>query len=501
MMIATDSGVRGMHIVTLETPWLGNRGYIVIDESSETTQRAAIVIDPPRDIDRIQSLLDAHSAQAVLVVETHRHADYVSGGLQLAREHSAAYAVPPGAPDPQFECIPVTDGLVFTVGRVTLRAVHTPGHTAHHMAYVVETNGAPEAVFSGGSLLHGSVGRTDLVDTAMTRSLSELQWRSVHRLAAELPLETAVLPTHGFGSFCSAAPASSRGSSTIGGEIRCNSALASSLDEFVTTLMEGYDMFPAYYAHVPGLNAAGPADIDHSPPRHLESGELVARIDAGEWVVDLRQRRVFAAGHVPGTLSFDAAGNVSVYLTWMLPWGAPVTLLGDDEEQVARIQRQLSVVGLDNIAGAAYGKPVDWVGPQVETRAFPVTDFGALADERAAHDVAILDVRNRGEWAEAHVSGAMNIPLPELIERIDELPPRGAAEVWVYCGSGFRAAAAASILEQAGHGVVLIDDQFAAAAKAGLPVIAGQDSQSGAWVPGTRGMRTPTSRAVSSAPS
>jgi glyoxylase-like metal-dependent hydrolase (beta-lactamase superfamily II)/rhodanese-related sulfurtransferase len=494
-----------MQIVTLETPWLGNRAYVVIDEVngdvSETARRPAIVVDPPRDIDRIEALLDAHGAKPELVVETHRHADYLSGGLLLAREHAAAYAVPPGAPDPAFEFIPVTDGLTLTVGEVTVRAVHTPGHTAHHMAYVLETGASPVAVCTGGSLLHRSVGRTDLGDSELTRALTELQWRSVHRLAAGLPLEAAVLPTHGFGSFCSAAPASSRGSSTIGGEIRCNSALTSSLEEFVTTLMEGYDVFPAYYAHLPAANAAGPAAIDASPPRHLDQDELLARIDAGEWVVDLRQRRVFAAGHVPGTLSFDAGGNVCVYLTWMLPWGAPVTLLGDDEEHVARIHRQLAVVGVDNIAGAAYGKPVDWVGPQLETRAFPVTEFGALASECAAREVAILDVRNRGEWAEAHVFGAINIPLPELIDRFDDLPVRGAAEIWVYCGSGFRACAAASILEQAGYGVVLVDDQFAGAAKAGLPIVAAQDSQSGECVPGSSGIRTPTSRAVTRATS
>ncbi|MDX6285353.1 MAG: hydroxyacylglutathione hydrolase [Frankiales bacterium] len=488
-----------MQIVTLETPWLGNRSYVVIDDVGERSVRTAIVVDPPRDIDRIHAVLEAHGAKPQLVLETHRHADYISGGLQLARETAAVYAVPPGTPDPAFEYVPVTDGTTFAVGQLTIRAIHTPGHTAHHMSYVLEDRNGPKAVFTGGSLLHGSVGRTDLVDSALTQSLSELQWRSVHRLAAGLPLETAVMPTHGFGSFCSAAPASTRGSSTVGGEIRCNSALTSSLEEFVEQLMRGYDAYPSYYAHVPHTNAAGPAPIDLSPPRRLSSDEVLARIDAGEWVVDLRQRRVFAAGHVPGTLSFDAGGNVSVYLTWMLPWGAPVTLLGDDEDQVARIHRQLAVVGVENIAGAAYGRPADWVGPQIETRAFPVTDFSALASERETHDVAVLDVRNRGEWADGHVDGALNVPLPELLDRIGELPTRGAAEIWVYCGSGFRASAAASILEQAGHGIVLIDDQFASAAKAGLVVVPAQDSHSGPWVPGSRGIRTPTSRAVSKA--
>jgi glyoxylase-like metal-dependent hydrolase (beta-lactamase superfamily II)/rhodanese-related sulfurtransferase len=480
-----------LDVVTLETPWLGNHSYVVLDMAHDL----AIAVDPPRDVDRVERIVDERHARLALVVETHRHADYVSGGLQLARSHGAVYGVPPGAPEPAFDYEPVVDGTTLAAGSLLLRAVSTPGHTAHHVAYVLEYDGVVHAVFTGGSLLHGAVGRTDLVDAGATRSLAELQWQSARRLST-LPAETAVLPTHGFGSFCSAAPVSRSGTSTVGEECQTNAALTSACTEFVGTLLAGYDAVPAYYARTPALNAAGPPPIDLSLPRQLDASELLARIDAGEWVVDLRARRTFAAGHVPGTLSFDAGGNTGVYLAWMLPPGAEVTLLGDDTEQVCRVRRQLAIVGVDRVAGTALGRPVDWIGPQIETRAYPVSGFAAVTSERADPGIRVLDVRNRAEWDCSHIEGATHIPVPELIDRIDELPPPGRAELWVHCQTGFRGAIAASILEQAGHAVVLVDEPFGAAAEAGLPIHA---CQNGACVPGSSGMRTPTSRAVSRA--
>jgi hydroxyacylglutathione hydrolase len=485
-----------LRIETIETAWLGNRSYVVIDES-EPGHCTAIVIDPPRDIDRVLQVVEAASARITLVAETHWHADYLSGGLQLSRECHAAYAVPPTDPLPGFEAERVIDGTSFDIGALSLRAIHTPGHTAHHMSYVLSLLDQPAAVFTGGSLLHGAVGRTDLGDPSLTRALSELQWRSAHRLASVLPEQTVVLPTHGFGSFCSAAPASRRGSSTIGKELRCNSALLSPRDQFVSTLLAGYDAFPTYYRRTPTMNAAGPEPIDLTLPPTLDAAEVLARIEAGEWVVDLRQRRTFADSHVPGTINFDAGGNVGVYLPWLLPNGASVTLLAEDEEQVERVRRHLAVVGVDDIAGYAVGRPNAFTD---STASYPVLPFARLAEDRDNRACRVLDVRNANERADGHIAGSLHIPLPELLTRFGELPPPGSEELWVHCQTGFRAAVAASILEQAGHGVVLIDEPFSAATEAGLPIATGH-SQTGPWVPGSSGMRTPTSRAVSSATS
>lgn len=488
-----------MKIETIETAWLGNRSYLVIDDSTQGDVVAA-VIDPPRDIDRIQQVLDAASARLVLVLETHWHADYVSGGLQLAQDTGATYAVPPADVEPVFTARQVVDGDTFTVGALSFQAVHTPGHTAHHMTYVASTEASPVAAFTGGSLLHGAVGRTDLADPTVTRSLSELQWRSVHRLASLLPTDTLVLPTHGFGSFCSAAPASRRGSSTIGKELRCNDALTSSRDEFVNSLLAGFDAFPAYYDRTPSINITGPPPVDLSLPRRIDRAELAARIDAGEWVVDLRPRRMYADAHLPGTVNFDTGGNVGVFLPWLLPPGAAVTLLAEDEEQIGRARRHLALVGVDDITGCAIGRPQEWAGTDRDTTSYPVLAFAQLAADRGQRRQTVLDVRSRSEVVSGRIDGALHIPLPELLQRLAELPTPNHEELWVHCQTGFRAAVAASLLEQAGYGVVLVDEPFSAAREADLPIATGH-SQTGPWVPGSSGSRTPTSRAVSSAPS
>ena len=165
--------------------------------------------------------------------------------------------------------------------------------------------------------------------------------------------------THGFGSFCSATQAEGS-SSTIGRERRVNPVLTLAEDRYVSDLLAGLDVYPAYYAHMGPANAAGPAGPDLSAPRRADAAELRRRIDAGEWVVDLRARRAFAAGHVAGTLSFDLDGSFATYLGWLIPWGTPLTLLGQTPEQVAEAQRELVRIGIDRPVAAATGHPDDW---------------------------------------------------------------------------------------------------------------------------------------------
>lgn len=191
-------------------------------------------------------------------METHIHNDYVTGGLELARLTGAAYLVPAAA-HVSFERIPVHDGdLAVIDAGLRLRAVATPGHTPHHTAYVLEEDGTPIAAFTGGSLLIGTVGRPDLVEPRLTEQLARAQHASAHRLAEELPDETAVLPTHGFGSFCSAGQAEGD-ATTIGREKRVNDALAKDVDMFVADLLSALEDVPAYYAHMGPANASGPA--------------------------------------------------------------------------------------------------------------------------------------------------------------------------------------------------------------------------------------------------
>jgi rhodanese-related sulfurtransferase len=216
-------------------------------------------------------------------------------------------------------------------------------------------------------------------------------------------------------------------------------------------------------------NAAGPDLIDLSPPAVADAAQLAARLAAGEWVVDLRSRRAFAAGHVGGSLSFEHGSDFTNYLGWLIPWGTPLTLLGENAGQVAAAQRDLARIGIDRLAGAATGGPQDWAGGQ-PLASFPAASFAGLAAVRHHRPVTVLDVRRPLEWADGHIDGALHIPLPDLPGRLGEIPP---GEVWVHCRSGYRAAIAASLLQVAGRPVVSVDDDFTQAEAAGLPVVTG----------------------------
>ncbi|QNS02798.1 MBL fold metallo-hydrolase [Streptomyces xanthii] len=447
-------------IDTIELEGLGNRHYLA------GGTRTAVAVDPPRDFDQVLAAAARRGVRITHVVETHIHNDYVTGGLELARVTGAAYLVPAGA-HVSFARVPVADGDTVTVDAgLTLRAVATPGHTPHHTAYVLQEQGTPVAAFTGGSLLIGTVGRPDLVEPRLTEELARAQHASAHRLATELPDETAVLPTHGFGSFCSSAQAEGE-ATTIGHEKAANAALTTDVDTFVAALLDGLDDIPAYYAHMGPANASGPAPLDLTPPAVADAREIAARLAAGEWVVDLRNRVAFAEGHVAGTFNFEADGKIATYLAWMIPWGKPVTLLADSPGQLADAQRELVRVGIDRPAAAATGAPEDWTVDGA-LASFPRSTFAGLA-ERGTDGVVVLDVRRASERAGGHIAGSVHIPVHELHGRLGDIP---AGTVWVHCAGGMRAGMAASLLDAAGRDVVAVDDGFDAAAEAGLAVVA-----------------------------
>ncbi|MFC3890736.1 rhodanese-like domain-containing protein [Lentzea rhizosphaerae] len=446
-------------IVPIDTPSLGDRSYLVSDGS------VAFVVDPQRDIDRVIALAEQHGARITDVFETHIHNDYVTGGLALARATGAAYHV--NAADPvTFDHTPIHDGQVVQVGsEMRVRAVATPGHTFTHLSYVLETSDRASAVFTGGSLLFGSTGRPDLLGPEHTDELVRAQYASAHRLADLLPDDAEVFPTHGFGSFCSATQSEGE-RSTIGREKKTNPALTGDEKSYVDALLAGLDVFPAYYAHMGPANTAGPDAVTLVEPKTADPAELRARIDAGEWVVDLRSRTAFAAGHVVGSLNFGLDGSFATYLGWLIPWGTPVSLLGSSAAQVAEAQRELVRIGIDRIESSATGTPEEWSGT-APLGTFPRASFADLADVRHHRTVTVLDVRRELEWVDEHVAGAVHVPLHDLLHRLDEVPP---GEVWVHCKSGYRASIAASVLAAAGHHVVAIDDEFDRAGQAGLPM-------------------------------
>ncbi|HSJ47189.1 MAG TPA: MBL fold metallo-hydrolase [Euzebyales bacterium] len=444
-------------IITIETTSLGDRSYLITDGA------VAAVVDPQRDIDRVLDLADERGVRITHVFETHIHNDYVTGGYQLARATGAAYLL--NADDEvDFDHETLIDGDVVQIGDdLSIRALHTPGHTPTHLSYVAHADGRDVAVFTGGSMLYGTVGRTDLISRAMAEELTRRQHRSVRRIADLLADDVAVLPTHGFGSFCSSVASDADGDdgdemSTIGDERRANMALTT-LDEdrFVELLLGGLDAYPRYYVHMAPRNRLGPEPIDLSPPVEADAVEIQARIHAGEWVVDLRDRTVYAVDFLQGTINVELSDSFVTYVGWLVPWNVPITLVGDTPEEIAAAQRQLVRIGIDRPAAAAAGG-VDAYADGGERGSYRIVDFSALAAVRRGSDMpAILDVRRDDEWAEGRVEGAVHVPLHRLERRMADVP---TGEVWVHCRTGYRASIAASLLARAGRTPVLIDDEY-----------------------------------------
>src|SRR5580704_942934 len=407
-------------VVTIETPSLGDRSYLIHDGTQ------AMVVDPQRDIDRVLAVAQARHVQITHVLETHIHNDYVTGGLALASQVGAEYVVA-AAEEVGFQRLAVRDNDQIISGSLTVTVMHTPGHTPSHLSFVLAEDGhEPVAVFTGGSMLYGAVGRTDLISPAHTEQLTQAQYRSVRRLAEVLPDQAAVYPTHGFGSFCSATPTSGT-ASTIGHERQVNVALRTEEDAFVTELIAGLNAYPRYYAHMGPANRRGP--------------------------------------QAPGLTQPSLGDPFSTYLGWTIPWGAPLTLIGDSPRQVAEAQLQLTRIGIDHIASAAAGPTETLALGRVS--GYRVTDFGALAAEWGRAGLVVLDVRRPDEWQAGHLARAVHIPFWEVERRAGEVP---AGEVWVHCASGFRAAIGASLLDRAGRTVVHVDDNWDMAARAGLPL-------------------------------
>ncbi|MEW2553303.1 MBL fold metallo-hydrolase [Streptomyces zhihengii] len=447
-------------VEVIDLEGLGNRSYLAGGES------AAVAVDPPRDVGQVLAAAARRGVRITHVVETHIHNDYVTGGLELARIVGADYLVPAGA-HVSFSRTPVRDGDTVDIDTgLTLTAVATPGHTPHHTAYVLGESGRPVAAFTGGSLLIGTVGRPDLVEPRLTEQLARAQHASAHRLADALPDDTAVLPTHGFGSFCSSAQADGD-ATTIGKEKAANAALTVDVDTFVAELLAGLEDVPAYYAHMGPANAAGPDPVDLTPPAVADPDEIAARLAAGEWVVDLRSRIAFADGHVAGSFNFEADGKLATYLAWMIPWGKPVTLLAETAEQLAAAQRELVRVGIDRPAAASTGGPAAWLRDGDTPASFARATFADLA-ARNLDDIVVVDVRRASERGGGRIAGSVHIPIHELHRRLGDVPD---GTIWVHCAGGMRAGIAASLLDASGRHVVAVDDGFDAAADAGLTVV------------------------------
>jgi hydroxyacylglutathione hydrolase len=454
-------------IATIETPELGDRSYAILAGDQ------AVVVDPQRDIDRILAVLAQHGNRLSHVLETHIHNDYVSGGTELCRVTGALHVIPAGEAV-GYERQAIADGESLAVGGLTLRARHTPGHTATHTSYILEEDGTAVAAFTGGSMLLGSVGRTDLAGPWVTDRLSHLQHRSAHQLSSELPDEAAILPTHGFGSLCSAGfPVGAADTADARHQRAENPALLMEEDAFVARLVSGLDAFPRYYAYIGPRNREGAGSIDLALPPLADAAELAARARAGEWVVDLRPRAEFAARHLVGTLGFELSDPLTTYLGWLMPWGSPLSLIGASESDLASARRALARIGVERIAACGISSPIDgggdpWAG--LETGSYPLVGFKELKPFFGGEGEVVVDVRLRHEYADGHLANSLSIPLHELPDRLDEIP---AGRVWVHCAAGYRAAVAGSLLARAGRDVMVVSDQIGNATACGFELVTG----------------------------
>ena len=436
-----------LKIINLDTPTLGDRSYIAHDGTS------ALVVDPQRDIDRVEEIIRAEHVQISAVVETHMHNDYVTGGLELVRKYGVKYLI--NAKDPvAFDRQGVNDEEIINIGDFAIQALHTPGHTFTHMSYVLlSPTEKAQAVFTGGSMLHGSTGRPDLLGWDHAATLAGLQHRSAHRIVELLEDKVSVHPTHGFGSFC-AATSTSGDSSTIADEKRTNPALLLDKESFISQTLAGLDAYPTYYQHMGLVNEAGPEPIDLSELNRMSTDELLKAIQAGAWAVDLRSRNSFIEGHIPGSLSFGLDGSLATYLGWIFPYGDKMILLSNRAEDIATAQRELVRIGIDRPDGAVIND-LQAIPGLSKNRA---VSFKDVPEALKNPNILVLDARRNSERQASHIAGTKHIPFHELRNRDAELP-RGK-EIWVHCAGAYRASASLGILESAGYVAVLINESY-----------------------------------------
>ncbi len=437
---------------------LNNTSYLVASKG------IAVVIDPPRDVDRHLDLADRLGVRIVAALDTHLHADYVSGARELAADTGAEVVVPAGAA-PRYSHRGVRDGDRLAWNDIGLQAIATPGHTPEHLAYVLVDGDDAVAVFSGGSLIVGGAARTDLLGADRTEELARAQFRSLQRLAA-LPDAAALHPTHGAGSFCLAA-STPVANPTIGSERRTNPLLqVDDEDAFVRALTAGFGTFPTYYQHLQTVNREGAALIpDLDEPASLTPAAARDLQQKGAWLVDARSIHDWAVGHPRAAVSIELRDAFPSWLGWAIPFGAPVVLLVDDTQRAEALTLARRI-GYDGVIGWIDGGVDAWqsAGLPVDT----VEEVGPEeAQRRRQHGATLLDVRQRAEVDALRLPGATHLELGDVIAGAAP----DAAEVITFCGHGERSATAASLLERRGRRVANLVGGTAAWVQAGLPLV------------------------------
>jgi glyoxylase-like metal-dependent hydrolase (beta-lactamase superfamily II)/rhodanese-related sulfurtransferase len=422
-------------ITPLPDEGLGNTSWLI-----DLGDRRMAVVDPGRHPGPFLAEAERWGAQVAVSVETHVHADFVTGSRELAAYGTTVVA--PAAGGLEWPHRPVNDGEVIDLGGLSLRALSTPGHTPEHLAYLLSDGDRPVGVFTGGSLLVGAVARTDLTAPDRTEELARALWRSLHDQILTLPEDLPVYPTHGAGSFCSA-PAGDRRWTTIGDERRTNPLLAApDEDSFVDALLDGLGTYPSYFHHLREVNRTGPTVLGIPQPALPVLGleDFRRHVGGGATVIDTRPVTAWAAGHIPGVLAIPLRAQFASWLGWLVERDAPLVFVVGADQDRAELVRQCHQIGYERVVGELAGGMTAWIAAGLPAQTTPLTEASRAGP-------GVLDVRQDREHAEGHVPGVIHIELgrlPEVAGQLDDIEA-------VMCGHGERAATAASILERAGR--------------------------------------------------
>jgi len=406
----------------------------------------AAVIDPQRDVEIYLEAAARLGCKIEHIIETHLHADFVSGHRELADRTGARIYLGDGS-GAEFPHVPVKDGDEIRFGECCLRFLQTPGHTLESVCIVMNDR----SVFTGDTLFVGDVGRPDLSPSHTPQQLAAMLYQSIHEKLLTLPDETEIFPAHGAGSLCGR-QMSSESSSTIGKQRQTNYALlARSSEEFVHLLTDNLPARPEYFARDADLNRRGATALSELPPLDALSAADVLRLQQeGAVVVDTRPAMQFAVAHVPGSLHIALTGQYASWAARILGLDTPLIIVGEDPDHVRESQIRLARVGIENVVGYLGDGVAGWIQAGFELDYIPqisVQEFRELRDEDP-NRIAVLDVREPGEIEGGAIEGSVSIPLGKLASRLGELDREKL--LVVHCKGGYRSSIATSILRRAG---------------------------------------------------
>jgi glyoxylase-like metal-dependent hydrolase (beta-lactamase superfamily II)/rhodanese-related sulfurtransferase len=414
------------------------------------------IVDPRRDVEVYLEAAAARGMTISHVIETHLHADFVSGHVELARRTGAQIHLGHLA-GAEFEHQAVHDGDEIVMGDVLLRFLETPGHTPESLCVLIfdrsQSDDKPVKVLTGDTLFIGDVGRPDLVGSQgySAEQMAGMLYDSLATKLLVLPDETEVYPGHGAGSACGRNMSTER-SSTIGAQKLANLALQPmQRDAFIAMQTAGLAAPPRYFSHSAALNKQGAKALDELPQQVALDADQVAELSSsGSIVLDLRDAGAFGAGHVPGSVNIGLDGNFAPWVGGLVDVGASLVLVADSDESVAQAVTRLARVGHEAVAGYLAGGVSAWTAAGRELATLQQITVDELAERLAdsADALTVLDVRQPGEHDCGHVPGALNVPVREVEDRRDELDPE--RPLALICASGYRSSAAASQLARHG---------------------------------------------------